>query len=211
MKKKLLFVLFATLLTFVFALCVSAATTVTPSADELGDCVIKGEVVDVPVTQGMSYTVLDEEAKTVALSSRGSADSFDGAVVIPSTIKIDGVEYSVTKTNPNVFAGTSITKIYVPDTVVEFMGETWGDDNGTFSNCFYLSEVYIGTGIKIMGRFTFTSIGKTSTVKVFNVAGKVQELGEYCFNAANFADDCQITFDSSDMRIIGPRIFKIFT
>ena len=207
MKKKLLFVLFATLLTFVFALCVSAATTVTPTANELGDCVINGKVVDVPVTQGMSYTVLDEEAKTVALSSRGSTDSFTGAVVIPSTIKIDGVEYSVTKTNPNVFAGTSITKIYVPDTVVEFMGETSGSDNGTFSNCFYLSEVYIGTGIKIMGRFTFTSIGKTSAVKVFNVAGKVQELGEYCFNAANFADDCEITFDSSDMRIIGPRVF----
>ncbi|MBQ3018342.1 MAG: leucine-rich repeat protein [Clostridia bacterium] len=207
MKKKLLFVLFATLLTVVFALCVSAATTVTPSADELGDCVINGEVVDVPVTQGMSYTVLDEEAKTVALSSRGSTDSFTGAVVIPSTIKIDGVDYTVTVTNPSVFANTSITKAYVPDTVVEMKGETQGADNGTFANCFYLSEVYIGTGIKIMGRFIFTSIGKTSTVKVFNVAGKVQELGEYCFNAANFADDCQITFDSSDMRIIGPRVF----
>ncbi|MBO5091200.1 MAG: leucine-rich repeat protein [Clostridia bacterium] len=207
MKKKLLFILFATLLTFVFALCVSAATTVTPSADELGACVIKGEVVDVPVTQGMSYTVLDEEAKTVALSSRGSTDSFDGAVVIPSTIKIDGVDYTVTVTNPSVFASTSITKAYVPDTVVEMKGETSGNDNGTFANCSYLSEVYIGTGIKILGRFIFTSIGKSSPVKVFNVAGKVQELGEYCFNAANFADDCQITFDSSDMRIIGPRVF----
>ena len=207
MKKKLLFILFATLLTFVFALCVSAATTVTPSADELGACVIKGEVVDVPVTQGMSYTVLDEEAKTVALSSRGSVDSFTGAVVIPSTIKIDGVDYTVTVTNPNVFASTSITKAYVPDTVVEMKGFASGDDNGTFANCFYLSEVYIGTGIKILGRFIFTSIGKSSPVKVFNVAGQVQELGEYCFNAANFADDCQITFDSSDMRIIGPRVF----
>ena len=207
MKKKILFVLFATLLTFVFALCVSAATTVTPTSDELGDCVINGEVVDVPVTQGMSYTVLDEEAKTVALSSRGSTDSFTGAVVIPSTIKIDGVDYTVTVTNPSVFASTSITKAYVPDTVVEMKGETWGNDNGTFANCHNLSEVYIGTGIKIMGRFIFTSIGKTSTVKVFNVAGKVQELGEYCFNAANFADDCEITFDSSDMRIIGPRVF----
>ena len=207
MKKKLLFVLFATLLTFVFALCVSAATTVTPTSDELGDCVINGEVVDVPVTQGMSYTVLDEEAKTVALSSRGSTDSFTGAVVIPSTIKIDGVDYTVTVTNPSVFASTSITKAYVPDTVVEMKGETWGNDNGTFANCHNLSEVYIGTGIKILGRFIFTSIGKSSPVKVFNVAGQVQELGEYCFNAANFADDCQITFDSSDMRIIGPRVF----
>ena len=207
MKKKLLFVLFATLLTFVFALCVSAATTVTPSADELGDCVINGEVVDVPVTQGMSYTVLDEEAKTVALSSRGSTDSFTGAVVIPSTIKIDGVDYTVTVTNPSVFANTSITKAYVPDTVVEMKGETQGNDNGTFANCFYLSEVYIGTGIKILGRFIFTSIGRYSPVEVFNVAGRVQELGEYCFNAANFADNCEITFDSSDMRIIGPRVF----
>ena len=207
MKKKLLFVLFATLLTVVFALGISAATTVTPTSDELGDCVIKGEVVDVPVTQGMSYTVLDEEAKTVALSSRGSTDSFDGAVVIPSTIKIDGVDYTVTVTNPSVFASTSITKAYVPDTVVEMKGETQGSDNGTFANCFYLKEVYIGTGIKILGRFIFTSIGKNSPVEVFNVAGQVQELGEYCFNAANFADNCQITFDSSDMRIIGPRVF----
>ena len=90
----------------------------------------------------MSYTVLDEEAKTVALSSRGNADSFTGAVVIPSTIKIDGETYSVVRTNPSVFAGTSITKIYVPDTVVEIKGETSGQDNGTFANCKSLSEVY---------------------------------------------------------------------
>ena len=209
MKKKLLFVLFAALLTLAFAIGVSAATTVTPSSSELGDCVINGVVVNEPVTQGMSYTVLDEEAKTVALSSRGSTDSFTGAVVIPSTIKIDGVEYTVIQTNAEVFKGTSITKIYVPDTVVTILGSasTQVADTGTFANCFYLSEVYIGTGIKVLGRFAFTSIGKLSPVKVFYVAGQVQELSEYAFNAANFADNCQITFDSSDMRIIGPRVF----
>ena len=205
MKKKLLFVLFATLVVVMLAFSVSAATTVTPTADALGDCVINGEVVSgdtLPITQGMSYTVLDEEAKTVALSSRGSADSFTGAVVIPSTITIDGVEYKVTTTNPGVFTGTSITKIYVPDTVVEMLGYATGSDNGTFANCKYLSEVYIGTGIKTIGRFVFTSIGRSSAVKVFYVAGKVQVIGEYAFNAANFADDCEITFDSSELRRI---------
>lgn len=210
MKKKLLTLLFMLSLMLVIAFSVSAETTVTPSADNLGDCIINGETVsgdELPVTQGMSYTVIDEEAKTVALSSRGSTDSFTGAVVIPSTIKIDGVNYTVVQTNANVFANTSITKAYVPDTVVEILGLSSGTDNGTFANCFYLSEVYIGTGIKVIGRFAFTSIGKTSTVKVFYVAGKVQELGEYAFNAANFSDDCEITFDSTDMRIIGPRVF----
>ena len=210
MKRKILFVLFAALAVVALAFCVSAATTVTPSADALGDCVINGEVVSgdtLPVTQGMSYTVLDEEAKTVALSARGSVDSFTGAVVIPSTITIDGAAYSVTKTNAEVFKGTSITKIYVPDTVAEIFGSASGSDTGTFANCFYLSEVYIGTGIKVLGRFAFTSIGKSSPVTVFYVAGQVQELGEYAFNAANFADDCEITFDSSDMRKIGPSVF----
>ena len=120
MKNKLITLIFILAFALVMAFSVSAATTVTPSAENLGDCLINGEVVNgdgLLVTQGMSYTVLDEETKTVALSSRGSADSFTGAVVIPSTIKIDGVEYAVVKTNPAVFKGTSITKIYVPDTV----------------------------------------------------------------------------------------------
>ncbi|MBQ7761057.1 MAG: leucine-rich repeat protein [Clostridia bacterium] len=210
MKNKLLTLVFVLAFVLVMAFSVSAVTTVTPGADELGNCVINGEVVNTDgllVTQGMSYTVLDEEAKTVALSSRGSTDSFTGAVVIPSTIKIDGVDYSVVETNAEVFKGTSITKIYVPDTVVEIIGYSSGNDTGTFANCNYLSEVYIGTGIKVIGRFAFTSIGKSSAVTVFYVAGKVQELGEYAFNAANFADDCEITFDSTDMRKIGPRVF----
>lgn len=210
MKNKLLTLVFILAFVIVMAFSVTAATTVTPSAEDLGDCVINGEVVNTNgllVTQGMSYTVLDEESKTVALSSRGSADSFTGAVVIPSTIKINGEDYSVTKTNPYVFKGTSITKIYVPDTVETIAGDS-GQDNGTFANCHYISEVYIGTGIKVLGRFAFTSIGKTSTVKVFYVAGRVQELGDYAFNAANFADDCQITFDSTDMRKIGISVFE---
>lgn len=206
MKKKLLTLFFVLGVILVMAFSVSAATTVTPSADDLGKCVINGEIVEPSVTQGMSYTVLDENAKTVALSSRGSTDSFTGAVVIPSTIKINGEDYSVTKTNPYVFKGTSITKIYVPDTVETIAGDS-GQDNGTFANCHYISEVYIGTGIKAFGRFAFTSIGKYSPVKVFCVAGRVQELGDYAFNAANFADDCQITFDSTDMRKIGNSVF----
>ena len=210
MKRKLLVALSMVAL-LVCMLAVSVyAQTVTPSSSDLGECVINGQTVSgatLPVTQGMSYTVLDEETKTVALSGRGSTDSFTGAVVIPSTIKIDGESYSVVRTNSSVFAGTSITKIYVPDTVVEIKGETSGQDNGTFANCKSLSEVYIGTGIKEIGRFAFTSIGKTVAVTVFYVAGQVEELGEYAFNAANFADNCQITFDSSEMRKVGPRVF----
>ena len=94
MKNKLLTLVFILAFVIVMAFSVTAATTVTPSAEDLGDCVINGEVVNTDgllVTQGMSYTVLDEESKTVALSSRGSADSFTGAVVIPSTIKINGL------------------------------------------------------------------------------------------------------------------------
>ena len=140
MKNKLLTLVFILAFVIVMAFSVTAATTVTPSAEDLGDCVINGEVVNTNgllVTQGMSYTVLDEESKTVALSSRGSADSFTGAVVIPSTIKINGEDYSVTKTNPYVFKGTSITKIYVPDTVETIAGDS-EQDNGTFANCHYI-------------------------------------------------------------------------
>lgn len=210
MRKKLFFILFATMVVVMLAFSVSAATTVTPSAEDLGDCVINGVVVsgeELPVTQGMSYTVLDDAAKTVTLSGRGTTDSFTGAVVIPSTVKIDGVEYRVVRTNVAVFKGTGITKAYVPDTVVEMLGDPTANDGGTFANCFSLSEVYIGTGIKVLGRFMFTSIGRNSPVKVFNVAGRVQEIGDYCFNAANFADDCVITFDSTDMRRMGDCVF----
>ena len=208
MKKRLYLLIFTVIAILTLSVFVSGATVVTPSSEELGDCIINGEVVnseELPVTQGMSYTVLDEENKTVTLSASGGNST--GAIVIPSTIKINGESYSVTKTNAAVFKGTSITKIYVPDTVVT-LGSTSGNDNGTFANCMDITEVYIGTGIKVFERFSFTSVGKNSGVKVFYVAGKVQELGDYAFNAALFSDDCEITFDSSDMRKIGNNVFE---
>ena len=110
-----------------------SATTVTPIDSEIGSCIIDGKTIDLAVTKGMSYTVLSEENKTVTVSSKGSADSFTGAVVIPSTIKINEIEYSVTKINPGVFKQTSITKVYVPDTVTIIDGDSQ-QDNGSFAN-----------------------------------------------------------------------------
>lgn len=203
MKKRIYLLIFIVISILALSIIASAAE-VTPQESELGDCIINGEKIDLPVTPSMSYTVLSEDDKTVTLSGNGGNTS--GTIVIPSTILINGESYSVVKTNAAVFKGTSISKIYVPDTV-ETLGSMGGNDNGTFANCSNLSEVYIGTGIKVFERFSFTSIGKTSTVKVFYVAGRVQVLGEYAFNAANFASDCEITFDSSDMRRIEANVF----
>lgn len=202
MKRKILVALFVALFALVLALSVGA---VTPASDALGDCVINGEVVSsdtLPITQGMEYTVTDEDAKTVSVSGKGTVDSYTGAIVIPSTIQIDGVTYTVTAVEANVFTGVSATKLYIPDTVVSLKGVTWGSDNGSFANCYNLTEVYIGTGMKDLGRFVFTSIGKSSTVKVFKVYGKVETVGQYTFNCANFASDCDILFDTSELRRI---------
>lgn len=202
MKRKILVALFVALFALVLAL---SAGAVTPASDALGDCVINGEVVSsdtLPITQGMEYTVTDEDAKTVSVSNKGTVDSYTGAIVIPSTIQIDNDTYTVTEVEANVFTGVSATKLYIPDTVVSLKGLTSGQDNGSFANCFNLTEVYIGTGIKNLGRFVFTSIGRSSTVKVFKVYGKVETIGQYTFNCANFASDCDILFDTSELRRI---------
>lgn len=202
MKRKLLVSLFVALFAMVLALSVGA---VTPASDALGDCVINGEVVSgdtLPITQGMEYTVTDEDTKTVSVSGKGTVDSYTGAIVIPSTIKIGDDIYTVTEVEANVFAKVSATKLYIPDTVVSLKGLTWGQDNGSFANCFNLTEVYIGTGMKNLGRFAFTSIGRSSTVKVFKVYGKVETVGQYTFNCANFASDCDVLFDTSELRRI---------
>jgi len=79
------------------------------------------------------YAINDEGTATI-VSANNSADE---KYVVPSSVTIDGVEYTVTEIGANAFSGcTDMTAVTIPETIVAI-----GDH--AFSGCTNLMEVYV--------------------------------------------------------------------
>ena len=68
-------------------------------------------------TQGdFTYTVTDEDAKTVSIAKADEA-TFNSALVIPSSVVYETVTYTVTSVGASGFNGTGITSVTIPASV----------------------------------------------------------------------------------------------
>ena len=85
------------------------------------------------IVEGITYAINDEGTATIVSANH----SADGKYVVPSSVTIDGVEYTVTEIGANAFSGcTEMTAVTIPETIVAI-----GDH--AFADCTNLMEIYV--------------------------------------------------------------------
>ena len=91
---------------------------------------------------GIYYNYIDQTAKTVAVTYRGSdyydySNEYSGSVTIPSSVTYSGTTYSVTSIGSGAFSNCDgLTSITIPNSVTSI-------GSGAFSSCSGLTEVNI--------------------------------------------------------------------
>jgi uncharacterized repeat protein (TIGR02543 family) len=87
-------------------------------------------------TQGdFTYTVTDEDAKTVSIA-KAEAATLTGALVIPTSVTESGETYAVTSIADYAFQGQSITSVTIPSSIMSI-------DSWAFRDCFSLTNISI--------------------------------------------------------------------
>jgi hypothetical protein len=71
----------------------------------------------------LTYTVTDDEAKTVSV--KATSTSVTGDLVIPSSVTNEDVTYSVTRIEAEAFKSSSITSVSIPASVLTIGNEAF--------------------------------------------------------------------------------------
>ncbi len=107
---------------------------------------------------GIYYNYLDETAKTVAVTFKGSyyysySNEYTGAVSIPSSVTYNSTTYSVTSIGSAAFSGCSgLTSVTIPNSVTSI-------GSHAFSDCRGLTSVTIPNSVTYIGREAFNNTG----------------------------------------------------
>ena len=87
-------------------------------------------------TQGdFTYTVTDEDAKTVSIA-KAEAATLTGALVIPTSVTESGETYAVTSIADYAFQGQSISSVTIPTSIMSI-------GNWAFRDCYSLTNISI--------------------------------------------------------------------
>ena len=107
-----------------------------------------GEVIDDANGDGQ-YKVTSDDPKNPTVSYEGSKDQTAKKIIIPKTIRYNGVTYTVTSVSNGALANhKSATEITVGDNV-----ETIGDN--AFAGCKYVTRIVIPKKTRKIGKFAF--------------------------------------------------------
>lgn len=92
------------------------------------------------VVDGINYN-LDKEAKTAEVAK----NNYEGDIIIPSSITVEGVEYAVTSIGYAAFEYcTGLTSVDIPNSVTSI-------GNRAFHDCTGLTSVKLGSSVKNIG------------------------------------------------------------
>ena len=150
-------------------------------------------------TQGdFTYTVTDEDAKTVSIAEAEAA-TLTGAITIPSSVTYETVTYTVTSIADYGFGSNEdITEVTIPNTVTS-IGE------GAFWYCSKLTTITLPSTLTTIGNSAFFHC---SSLASFSVPGSVTTIGsqvfDYCsiptftFEASNTAITCNSIIPCTD-------------
>ena len=133
--------------------------------------------------QTLTYTVLDEKAKTCKTKD-GSKDYWniyygnivENDLIIPEIAKDGDVEYSVVELGDYAFAGcSSLASVTIPGSVIS-IGQY------AFSECTSLASMTIGNSVKEIGDYAFA---KCSSLTSATIPDSVISIGKYVFSNCN--------------------------
>ena len=151
--------------------------------------------------QTLTYTVIDEEAKTCRTKEGesfwgGAGNRVSGALVIPPVAKDGDVEYSVTSIGSYAFSDCSgLTSVIIPNSVTAIGYYAFSDCSGltsviipnsvnsivdyAFSGCTGLTSVIIPNSVTSIGSYAFRGCsGLTSVI----IPDSVTAIGYYAFS-----------------------------
>ncbi len=126
---------------------------------------------------GIYYNYLDETAKTVEVTYRGSrsydySNEYTGNVTIPSTVTYSGTTYSVTSIGYRAFDNcTGLTSVTIGNSVISI-------GNYAFSGCTGLTSVTIGNSVISIGNYAFYGCTGLTSITIPN---SVTKIGCYAF------------------------------
>ena len=140
-------------------------------------------------TQGdFTYTVTDEDAKTVSIA-KAEAATLTGAVIIPSSVTYETVTYTVTSiADYGFYSNEDITEVTLPSTVTS-IGE------GAFWYCSKLTTITLPSTLTTIGNAAFFFC---SSLASFSVPGSVTTIGSSVFDNCSIPD---FTFEASNTAI----------
>ena len=109
---------------------------------------------------GIFYKFLDEEARTVVVTScQSSFTGYSGALNIPATVTLNGEEYTVVGIEEGVLSAGNVTSVSVPGTF-ESLGAR------SFAGCKYLTSVTLANGIKSIGDAAFNGCTSLKELRI---------------------------------------------
>ena len=149
------------------------------------------------VVVGALYYYLNDSKNTAEVTQNpyGASTNYSGDIVIPASISVDGVDYSVTSIGSGAFFGcdglrsieipnsvisigeyaflgcSSLTSIEIPNSVI-WIG------NGAFSDCSNLTSIEIPNSVTSIGYNAFASCSGLTSIEI---PTSVTSIGDYVF------------------------------
>ena len=120
---------------------------------------------------GLTYRVVDNDAKTVKVSYQGSNEGENpytqSSIVIPSTVPFNGNTYTVVEIGESAFQSASLSSITIPSTVTTI-------GYGAFLNCQNLTSIDL-SNIESFGTHIFSSCTHLTSVKLPNTLQSIPD------------------------------------
>ena len=128
------------------------------------------EELYIPEVEEFEFEVLSSEDHTAYISKYNGKDA---NVVIPSTVEIDGVEYTVTSIGNNAFLSNTTAKtVDIPNTVTNI-------EYNAFYGCRNLEEISIPNSVTTIGNCAFYNCKKLETL---TIPESVTSIGDWAFD-----------------------------
>ena len=109
--------------------------------------------------------------KNVAIVTKGDKE-YSGDITIPSSIKVNDLEYTVKEIKEYTFRGCrSLTSVTIPNTVTSI-------EDGTFYGCSGLTSVTIPNSVTSIGDYAFC---KCSGLTSITIPNSVTSIGDFAF------------------------------